>query len=105
MLRPGGRTLSPIRGGNWAGSTAAIAVGRHGGRHPDRDRPARRLLRGAGFEVEAVEDETDAWGVVLGERLRMYEKLRGEAEAAEHLPATTTSTSPMCCSSISCSAA
>ena len=40
------------------------------------------LLRAAGFEVEAVEDETDAWGTILGERLRMYEKLRGEAEAA-----------------------
>lgn len=40
------------------------------------------LLRGAGFALEAVEDETDAWGVILAERLRMYEKLRGEAEAA-----------------------
>ena len=40
------------------------------------------LLRGAGFVIEAVEDETEAWGVVLAERLRMYEKLRGEAEAA-----------------------
>lgn len=40
------------------------------------------LLRGAGFEIEAVEDETDAWGAILGERLRMYQKLRGEAEAA-----------------------
>jgi sarcosine/dimethylglycine N-methyltransferase len=40
------------------------------------------LLRGAGFEIEAVEDETEAWGVILAERLRMYQKLRGEAEAA-----------------------
>ena len=40
------------------------------------------LLRDAGFEIEAIEDETEAWGVILAERLRMYEKLRGEAEAA-----------------------
>ena len=40
------------------------------------------FLRAAGFEIEAVEDETGSWGVILGERLRMYEKLRGEAEAA-----------------------
>jgi SAM-dependent methyltransferase len=39
-------------------------------------------LREAGFEIESVEDETAAWGSILGERLRMYEKLRGEAEAA-----------------------
>lgn len=57
----------------WDGMAAATLEGidRHAG-----------LLRGAGFEVESVEDETDAWGVILGERLRMYEKLRGEAEAA-----------------------
>ena len=29
-----------------------------------------------------MEDETDAWGAILAERLRMYQKLRGEAEAA-----------------------
>ena len=40
------------------------------------------FLRDAGFEIEAIEDETESWGVILGERLRMYEKLRGEAEAA-----------------------
>jgi sarcosine/dimethylglycine N-methyltransferase len=40
------------------------------------------LLRGAGFAIEAVEDETDSWGVILAERLRMYERLRGEAEQA-----------------------
>ena len=40
------------------------------------------LLRGAGFQIESVEDETDAWGGILAERLRMYQKLRGEAEAA-----------------------
>ena len=40
------------------------------------------LLRAAGFAIEAVEDETEAWGTILAERLRMYQKLRGEAEAA-----------------------
>jgi cyclopropane fatty-acyl-phospholipid synthase-like methyltransferase len=40
------------------------------------------MMRAAGFEIEAVEDETEAWGTILAERLRMYEKLRGEAEAA-----------------------
>jgi len=40
------------------------------------------LLRGAGFEIESVEDETDKWGILLAERLRMYQKLRGEAEQA-----------------------
>jgi sarcosine/dimethylglycine N-methyltransferase len=57
----------------WDGMAAATLIG--------IDRHAE-LLRGAGFTVEAVEDETDAWGVILAERLRMYEKLRGEAEAA-----------------------
>lgn len=57
----------------WDGMAAATLLGIEG--HAD-------LLRGAGFEVEAVEDETEAWGVILAERLRMYEKLRGEAQAA-----------------------
>lgn len=57
----------------WDGMAAATLIG--------IDRHAE-LLRGAGFEIESVEDETDAWGVILAERLRMYEKLRGEAEAA-----------------------
>jgi sarcosine/dimethylglycine N-methyltransferase len=38
--------------------------------------------RGAGFEIETIEDETDKWGTLLAERLRMYQKLRGEAEQA-----------------------
>jgi len=57
----------------WDGMAAATLVG--------IDRHAE-LLRAAGFEIEAVEDETETWGVILGERLRMYEKLRGEAETA-----------------------
>jgi len=57
----------------WDGMAAATLVG--------IDRHAE-LLRAAGFEIEAVEDATESWGVILGERLRMYEKLRGEAEAA-----------------------
>ena len=40
------------------------------------------LLRKVGFEIETIEDETDAWGTILVERLRMYQKLRGEAERA-----------------------
>lgn len=57
----------------WDGMAAASLLGIDG--HAD-------LLRRAGFEIEAVDDETDSWGVILAERLRMYEKLRGEAEAA-----------------------
>jgi sarcosine/dimethylglycine N-methyltransferase len=38
--------------------------------------------RGAGFEIETIEDETDKWGTLLPERLRMYKKLRGDAEQA-----------------------
>ena len=40
------------------------------------------LLRGAGFEIEAIEDESDSWAIILAERLRMYQSLRGEAEQA-----------------------
>ena len=57
----------------WDGMAAATLIGID--RHVE-------LLRDAGFEIESVEDETQSWGEILGERLRMYEKLRGEAEAA-----------------------
>jgi SAM-dependent methyltransferase len=57
----------------WDGMAAATLIGIEA--HAE-------MLRTAGFEIEAVEDETEAWGAILGERLRMYEKLRGEAEAA-----------------------
>lgn len=40
------------------------------------------LLRRAGFTVDAIDDETDAWGAILAERLRKYQKLRVEAEQA-----------------------
>lgn len=40
------------------------------------------LLQGAGFFVLSVEDLTTEWGVILEQRLAMYEKLRGEAEKA-----------------------
>jgi sarcosine/dimethylglycine N-methyltransferase len=84
VLRPGGRIAftnwiihRPLSDAErqllWDGMAAATLV--------DVDGHAE-LLRGAGFEIEAVEDETEAWGVILAERLRMYEKLRGEAEAA-----------------------
>ncbi|MGE0285101.1 MAG: class I SAM-dependent methyltransferase [Bradyrhizobium sp.] len=57
----------------WDGMAAATLIGIDG--HAE-------LLRAAGFEIETVEDETESWGAILGERLRMYEKLRSEAEAA-----------------------
>jgi ubiquinone/menaquinone biosynthesis C-methylase UbiE len=40
------------------------------------------LLHEAGFTVAAAEDLTTAWGEILRQRLAMYRKLRGEAEAA-----------------------
>jgi len=43
------------------------------------------LIERAGFALEGAEDLTPAWGVILTERLAMYRKLRGEAEAA-HTP-------------------
>lgn len=42
----------------------------------------RALLREAGFTVTSAEDLTAAWGEILRQRLAMYRKLRGEAEAA-----------------------
>lgn len=84
VLRPGGRFAftnwvvhRPLSEAQrqllWDGMAAAtlISIDEH-----------TQLLRDAGFEVEAVEDETEAWGAILAERLRMYNKLRGEAEAA-----------------------
>lgn len=40
------------------------------------------LLQAAGFEIASVEDETDSWAGILAERLRMYQKLRRDAEQA-----------------------
>jgi SAM-dependent methyltransferase len=57
----------------WDGMAAATLIGID--RHLE-------LLRDAGFVVDTVDNETDAWGPILAERLRMYEKLRGEAEQA-----------------------
>jgi SAM-dependent methyltransferase len=84
VLRPGGRIAftnwiahKPLSAADtrllWDGMAAAtlISIDRH-----------LELLRGAGFVVDAVDDETDAWGSILVERLRMYEKLRGEAQQA-----------------------
>jgi SAM-dependent methyltransferase len=84
VLRPGGRLAftnwvvhQPLseteRQLLWDGMAAATLIG--------IDEHAA-LLRAAGFAIEAVDDETEAWGTILAERLRMYEKLRGEAEAA-----------------------
>jgi sarcosine/dimethylglycine N-methyltransferase len=84
VLRPGGRIAftnwvvhQPLPEAQrqllWDGMAAASLIGidEHAG-----------LLRDAGFAIEAMEDETQAWGTILAERLHMYEKLRGEAEAA-----------------------
>ena len=84
VLRPGGRIAftnwvihRPLSEAQrkllWDGMAAATLIGI--AEHAD-------LLRDAGFAIEAVEDETEAWGTILAERLRMYQKLRGEAEAA-----------------------
>jgi SAM-dependent methyltransferase len=40
------------------------------------------LLRAAGFTVIGIDDLTAEWGGILVQRLAMYQKLRGEAEAA-----------------------
>lgn len=84
VLRPGGRFAftnwvvhRPLSAAErqllWDGMAAATLAGIE---------EQRELLRRAGFAIEAVEDETDAWGLILAERLRMYERLRGEAKAA-----------------------
>ena len=84
VLRPGGRiafsnwiTHQPLSDADkrmlWDGMAAATLI--------STDRHAE-LLRNAGFEIEAIDDETDAWGVILAERLRMYQKLRTDAEKA-----------------------
>jgi sarcosine/dimethylglycine N-methyltransferase len=84
VLRPGGRFAftnwvihqPPSQAQRqllWDGMAAATLIGIEA--HAE-------LLRAAGFAIEEVNDETEAWGTILAERLRMYEKLRGEAEAA-----------------------
>jgi ubiquinone/menaquinone biosynthesis C-methylase UbiE len=40
------------------------------------------VIRSAGFMVCSIEDLTVEWGVILKQRLAMYQKLRGEARAA-----------------------
>lgn len=42
----------------------------------------RALLEAVGFDVEAVEDLTGAWGPILQDRLTMYRRLREEAATA-----------------------
>lgn len=44
------------------------------------------VVRSAGFDLQSSEDLTAEWGAILRERLAMYRKLRGEAQAA-HAPA------------------
>jgi SAM-dependent methyltransferase len=84
VLRPGGRMAftdwiahEPLSAADkqllWDGMAAAtlITIDRHA-----------ELLLGSGFEIESIEDETATWGIVLAERLRMYQNLRREAEQA-----------------------
>ena len=42
----------------------------------------RRLVEGAGFEINSATDLTDEWGPILKERLAMYQRLREEARQA-----------------------
>jgi sarcosine/dimethylglycine N-methyltransferase len=42
----------------------------------------RRLVEGAGFEINSATDLTDEWGPILKERLAMYQRLREEAKQA-----------------------
>lgn len=42
----------------------------------------RALLQDGGFRILAVDDLTAEWGVILAERLAMYQRLRTEAERA-----------------------
>lgn len=42
----------------------------------------REMLGAAGFRIEAVDDLTAEWGVILDKRRRMYTKLREETAAA-----------------------
>ena len=106
VLRPGGRIAftnwiihRPLSEAQrqllWDGMAAATLIG--------IDEHAE-LLRDAGFEIEADRGRDGCVGRILAERLRMYEKLRGEAKWPARPPAMTTSTDPMSCSSISCSA-
>jgi sarcosine/dimethylglycine N-methyltransferase len=84
VLRPGGRFAftnwiahQPLSTENarllWDGMAAAtlISIDRHA-----------ELLRSVGFAIDKIDDETDAWGPILADRLRMYQKLRGQAEQA-----------------------
>jgi sarcosine/dimethylglycine N-methyltransferase len=84
VLRPGGRLAftnwiihrplsQPQRQLLWDGMAAATLIGIDA--HVE-------LLRAAGFAIEASRDETEAWGAILADRPRMYERLRGEAEQA-----------------------
>jgi SAM-dependent methyltransferase len=73
VLRPGGRIAftdwiahRPLSAEDkkllWDGRAAATLI--------NIDEHAT-LLRGAGFEIESIEDESVGWGIILAERLRM----------------------------------
>jgi sarcosine/dimethylglycine N-methyltransferase len=84
ILKPGGRIAfstwiapkplsEPDRDLMWRGMAMASLHSLEG---------YRALLREAGFTVTSTEDLTADWGEILRQRLDMYRKLRGEAEAA-----------------------
>jgi ubiquinone/menaquinone biosynthesis C-methylase UbiE len=84
ILRPGGRMAftdwiapQPLSAADrdlmWRGMAVASlhSIGEYG-----------ELLQAAGFTVQSAEDLTGEWGEILRQRLAMYQKLRGEAQAA-----------------------
>jgi sarcosine/dimethylglycine N-methyltransferase len=84
ILKPGGRIAfstwiaprplsEPDRDLMWRGMAMASLHSLQG---------YQALLREAGFTAIAIEDLTHEWGEILRQRLAMYRKLRGEAEAA-----------------------
>ena len=84
ILKPGGRIAfstwiapkplaEPDRDLMWRGMARASLYSLEG---------YQDLVREAGFTTASAEDLTAEWGSILRERLAMYRKLRGEAEAA-----------------------
>jgi sarcosine/dimethylglycine N-methyltransferase len=84
ILKPGGRIAfstwiapqplsEPDRDLMWRGMAMASLHSLRG---------YQALLQEAGFTAIAMEDLTADWGEILRQRLAMYRKLRGEAEAA-----------------------
>ena len=84
VLRPGGRVAYTNWAAEWPLSPADARLMWDGmAVQPVLSAATQvEMLGRAGFRVEPVEDLTAEWGVILAERLAMYEQLRGEAERA-----------------------